>query len=481
MWRIPSIASILLLAACTAVGPDYAAPETAMPAAFTAELDRGLVAGPTDLAAWWQGLGDPALDRLVAKALAANLDLRAALARIDEARARTGTVSRALRVDASTNHRRRQNSQELPGGQFLPRETGSHDAAFDASWEIDLWGRIQREQEAADAELEAALADRNDVQVIMIAETAINYVELRGFQERLRIARANVDIQARTVELAETRFASGLVSGLDVAQARTSLESSRATIPPLEAGVRAAANRLAVLTGAMPGSLEESLKAPAPVPVGPASLAVGVPADLLRRRADIRGAERRLAAQTARIGMAEADLYPRLRLIGNIGLSADDFLSMFSRPAAVFSFGPSLDFNVFDRDRLHAAVAVADAREQQSLIAYEKTVLLALEEVENAMTVFVREQVRRDALERAVAESRRAVDLASDQYREGLVDFQGVLESQRALFALEDQLTLNRQAISTAMIRVYKALGGGWDHEEPEVATPADDHEEAKG
>lgn len=469
MSKTFSLGFLFLLTACAAVGPDYQKPTPEMAANYHAQLARNLKALPNEVSAWWEQLNDPVLSELINETAEANLDLRQAWSRINEARARRGIAAteRWPTVDIDGNYGRTQNSLEIPGGDFLPRGVDNFSTGFSAGWELDLWGRIARNIEAADAESQVSLEDYRDVLTTMVAETAMNYVELRGFQERLRIARSNVEIQAQTVALSDTRFRSGLVSQLDVAQAKTLLESTRATIPPLASGVEAASNRLAVLTGKRPGSLGKRFENVRPIPVGDVELAVGVPADLLRRRADIRRAERQLAAQTARIGVAEAELYPKFSLFGTIGLSSEDFANFFKRSAANFSFGPQFSFNVFDRDRLRAAVQVENSRQEQSLLNYEKSILLALEEVENTMVSFVNEQLRRDSLQRAVVESRRSLDLSRDQYRQGLVDFQGVLESQRTLFSLEDQLTLNHAAITTAMIRLYKALGGGWEHFEP--------------
>jgi multidrug efflux system outer membrane protein len=308
-----------------------------------------------------------------------------------------------------------------------------------------------------------SIEDARDVLVTVLAETALNYVELRNGQERVRIARANIELQARTLELTENQFRAGLVSQLDVAQARTNLESSRATLPPLEAGQREARNRLAVILGVFPGTLDAELEAVRPIPAPSIDVAVGVPADLLRRRPDIRRAERALAAQTARIGLAEADLYPRFALFGSIGLEAEDASDLLRPGAATFGFGPSVSWNIFDRGRVRRNIAVQNARQEQALIQYERAVLTALEEVENSMTRFVRDQVRRDSLERAVVDSRRSVELSREQYRRGLVGFQSVLDTQRRLFELEDDLALTSASIASDLIRLYKALGGGWE------------------
>lgn len=339
-------------------------------------------------------------------------------------------------------------------------------------WEVDLWGRIRRSIEAADAELDASVEDARFVLVSLLAETALGYVDLRRFQEQERIARANVDLQTRTLELTQGQFRANLVSQLDVAQARSLLEDTRSTLPPLAAEARAARNRLAVLLGLFPGELEQELAAAGEIPVPPASVTVGVPAEVLRRRPDVRAAERELAAQTARVGVAAAELYPRFTLLGSLGYRAEDAGDLLDDSAETFSVAPSFRWNVFDRGRLRRAVDVEDARVDQALALYERTVLRALEEVENAMTRFVRDQESRDALAVAVQEARRALDLSRDQYKQGLVGFQSVLDSQRRLFQLEERLTTTRASITLNLILLYRALGGGWSSRDVVLSEP---------
>jgi NodT family efflux transporter outer membrane factor (OMF) lipoprotein len=454
----------VLVAACTVVGREYEPPAAPVPDGWRYGAAPGLVQEPAELAGWWRRLEDPVLDDLVERAVRQGLDLREALARVREARALRGVAAadRFPTVDATLAYERSGESENTPLGGFVP-DAGVYSGGFDASWELDLWGRVRRSVEAAEADLAASFEDARDVAVIVAAETALHYVELRAFQRRLEIAHTNVALQEETLELVRARFDAGLVGERDVAQAATNLETTRSTVPPLEVGLRAAENRLAVLLGLAPGALAAELAEPRPVPVPPVEVAVGVPADLLRRRADVRRAERQLAAETARVGVAEGDLYPRLTLSGSLGLAAEETSDLFEDDSGFFGLGPSLRWNLFDAGRLRNRVEAQDARAEQALVRWERAVLLALEESENGMTAFVREQARRRSLAEAAAQARRSVELANTEYGEGLTDFQAVLDSERALAALEDDLARSDAAIAANLIALYKALGGGWE------------------
>jgi len=458
--------ALALVAGCATVGPDYAAPEAAVPPAWREAAGSGLVHGETDLATWWRRLQDPVLDGLVERATRQGLDLREALARVREARALRGVADadRFPTIDAEASYQRHGESENTPLGGLVP-DSDLFAAGFDTSWELDLWGRVRRSIEAADADLGASVEDARDVAVTVAAETARAYIELRSFQARLAVARTNVALQKETLDLARTRLDAGLVGERDVAQAGSNLESTRSRVPALEVGLRASENRLAVLAGLPPGALAAELAEAAPIPVPPTELAVGVPADLLRRRADVRRAERVLAAETARIGVAEGELYPQLTLGGSLGLAAERPGDLFESGSEVFSLGPSLRWNLFDGGRLRRRVEAQDARAQQALVRWERAVLVALEETENAMTAFGREQARRGSLLLAAAEARRAVDFARTQYREGLTDFQTVVDTERTVAALEDEVAQSEAAIATSTVAVYKALGGGWEGE----------------
>ena len=452
------------LSACTAIGPDYQAPEIALTPNWREPASSSLSSAPAELAQWWQKLGDPELGALIERALSQGLDVREALARVAEARALRGVAAadRLPTVDSSASYRLSGESDNTPLGGFVP-DNGIFSVGLDASWELDLWGRVRRSIEAADAELAAMLEGARDAHVMVAAEVALRYVELRTFQRRLAIARGNVDLQQETLGLVQGRLDAGLVGESDVAQARTNLASTRSRLPALEGGLRAAENRLCVLLGVAPGALASELSNAAPIPVPPLAIAVGVPADLLRRRADVRRAERALAAETARIGVTEGDLYPRLALNGNLGLAAEELSDLTESASGAFGIGPSLRWNVFDSGRIRRRVAAQEARTEQALVTWERSVLLALEEAENAMTSFVREQERRASLREAAEQARKAVELARAQYSEGLSDFQTVLVSERSLADLEDELATSDSAVTASAVRLYKALGGGWE------------------
>jgi NodT family efflux transporter outer membrane factor (OMF) lipoprotein len=464
-----ALAALILTAACTTVGRDYEAPKLDVPAAWssttTSDAKPALftVEGESD-ARWWERLETPALADLVQRALASNRDLRAAVARLERARALRGAAEgeRLPSLDARGSYEHRRESENTPFGAFIPR-TDIHSIGVDASWEPDFWGRVRRSVETAGRELEASEADVRTVAMALAAEVARTYVELASAQRRLEIALSNVELQERTLRLVESRVDAGLVGPRDVAQASANVESTRSRVPALQTSARAASHRLAVLLGLAPGQLDGELGALRAVPRAQAALVVGVPADLLRRRPDVVAAERRYAAEVARVGVAEGDLYPRFTLSGTLGLSSDGSEHLFDGDSRVLGIGPSLRWNLFDGGRLRERVRAQEASALAAQNEWEQTVLLALEEAENAMTSFVREQDRRGSLERAAEHARRAVDLAQTQYREGLTDFQAVLDSLRIVAGLEDELAVSDAAITTHLIALYKALGGGFE------------------
>ena len=453
-------ATILFLNGCATVGPDYVAPSMDVPANWRERSPQGSDTDLPRLAEWWRQLNDPVLDQLVARALESGPDVREAVARLREARAQRAVVGadRFPRAGLDAAYQRRGESEHTATGAFVG-DSSSYVAGFDTMWEIDLWGRVRRLVEAADADFAATIEDARDVALLLAAETASTYVDLRSFQRRVAIAHTNVDLQDQTLEITRARFDAGLVGERDVAQASTNVEVTRSRVPALEAGWRAAENRLAVLLGVAPGQLADDLDFVRPIPIPPRRAAVGLPADLVRNRPDVRRAERVLAAEHARIGVATGDLYPRLALSGTLGLAADHASDLFRQSSNVFGIGPSVRWSLFEGGRLRARVAAQGARAEQAFIRWERTVLAALEETETTMTRLVREQARRESLARAANQARRAVELAQFEYNEGLSDFQAVLDSQRALALLEDDLTLASAAIAKHFIAVQKALG----------------------
>lgn len=459
------IVCMIVLAGCAA-GPDYVRPEDPDAPGWNAAMEGGLAAqpaDPADLAAWWKTLDDPVLAGLIARAAAGNPGLDEARARVREARARRGVAGadRFPTLDASASAR---STRAGSGGA----RTELYAAGFDAGWELDVFGGIRRAVEAATADLQAAREGYADVLVSLFAEVALNYVETRTFEARLRVARANLDTQAETYDLARWRAEAGLATQFDVAQAEASLEESRARIPSLRSGLVAARNRLAVLLGEPPsafGDLPEG-----GIVVAPRSVAVGVPADTLRRRPDVRRAERQLAAQTARIGVAQAARLPSLNLTGTIGLEALAAGDLFTAQSRTDAFGGSLLAPVFHAGALKRGVEVQDALATQALARYRTAVLGALEEVENALTAYAREQERRGSLVLATDAAARAAALARDQYTSGLIDFSDVLSAERNLLSFQDELAQSDGEVTSDLIRLYKALGGGWTPEAPPPA-----------
>jgi NodT family efflux transporter outer membrane factor (OMF) lipoprotein len=334
---------------------------------------------------------------------------------------------------------------------------------FDSSWEIDLFGGVRRSVEAANAQIQATEEDRRDILVILLSEVARNYVEVRGNQLRLAIARRNIDSQQQTVDLTQARFEAGLGSELEVAQAKAQLAATESLVPALETAARLAIHRIGVLLGQQPGSLLDELSIEAPIPLVPPEVPVGLPSDLLRRRPDIRLAERNLAAATALVGVATADLFPRFFLTGSLGQQTISFSDIALPESRFWSIGPTIRWPVFDAGRIRANIRVQDARQEQALVRYEQAVLLSLEEVENALVAYSKELARRRSLVESVDSNRRAVDISNELYSKGLVDFLNVLINQRSLYLAEETLAISDERVSTNLVALFKALGGGWE------------------
>lgn len=415
---------------------------------------------PQTLASWWTTLNDPTLTNLIERAVRGNLDLKKAQARVREARARRGISQADLfpTLNATASATRGRNSQAAGRGDTQDM----YATGFDATWELDVFGGVRRSVEAATADLQASAEDLRNVLVSLLAEVALNYIEARAFQARLAVSEANLQAQTETQALAAVRLEAGLTTALDVEQATYNLESTRAQIPTLQAGLEEAKNRVAVLLGEPPGRVDAELAARQPIPVAPLEVAVGVPADVLRRRPDVSQAERKLAAQTAQIGVATAELYPKFTLLGSIGLNALSLGNLFSAASRTYSMGPSISWRLFDAGAVRKNIAVQSTLQEQALIQYEATLLTALEEVENALVAYAEEQRRREALRKAVQAAQRAVELAEVQYGAGLTDFLRVLDAQRSLLSFQDQLAQSEATLTSNLVRLYKALGGGW-------------------
>jgi NodT family efflux transporter outer membrane factor (OMF) lipoprotein len=465
--RVAIAACALLLSGC-AVGPDYARPLTPEPPAWNATLAGGPPAPADDatLSTWWRVLGDPMLTDLVESAVTRNPGVLEATGRVRQARAQR-QVARAdflPTVQASGGVTQSRQSEKAFGGGG-DRDRTLYQAGFDSTWEIDLFGGIRRSVEAASADLAASEDNLRDVLVSLVGELALTYVDLRRTQTQLAIAEANLEADKETYQIAQWREQAGLTTTLDVEQARTSLEETRSRMPTLRTSITQAENRLAVLTGEPPEAIAGKFKEQKPVPVVPLTIAVGVPADALRRRPDVRRAERELAAETARVGVATAARYPNLKLIGSIGLEAATPGGLVSAGADAASIATTLAQTVFDFGRISGTIEAQDAVREQAAARYQSVVLTALEDVENAIVAFAHEQERRTALTEATAAAERAALLSRDQYTSGLVDFETVLVAQRSLYSLQDQLAASDAEVTADLIRLYKALGGGWTPE----------------
>jgi len=459
------LVAVLCLSSCRSVGPDYSGVRGGVPDAWSraALYDLG---GNSSLTGWWKGFNDPSLNTLMDRARTANPNLQGALARIAEARAQRGiAVSQGLpQADALATYTRTRRSETL-GDPVFDNPSSLYSAGFDAGWEIDLFGGVRRGVEAAGANLEAREEDYRDALVTLFAEVALNYVDYRTLEERIAVANRNIAAQRNSVDLTKGRLDAGLVPKIDVTQASTNIALSEAAVPTLRAQLAASKNRLASLTGGFPASVEGVLARSRGIPVPSPGYSAGLPADLLRARPDIRSAERDLAAQTARIGVAEADLYPRLTLFGDFQLQSASSGDVFDSASRAYSFGPSFRWAIFSAGQIRNSIAAEESRAYQALAAYESTVLKAVEEVETSMALIVHERERLADLGSAVNFSRETVSLIKDNYQNGLVSFQNVLDAERTKFDAEDTETFSRGEIARNYISLYKALGGGTECE----------------
>jgi NodT family efflux transporter outer membrane factor (OMF) lipoprotein len=437
----------------------YQPPVPTVPAAWSSS-----VAQPADvesLSQWWESFGDPRLTGLVRRAVERNLDVRTAISRVREARATMRSTRTALRPSADASGSARANGTGSEAG--IGGVTQSYSLGIDASWELDVFGGIRSTVDAARATADARESDLQDVLISLTAEVALDYIDTRSLQRRLEIARSNVDLQQQTLELTQFRAQAGLATDLDVQQALSNVESTRAQIASLESQVAQSIHAIAVLIGLPPAELNAELSSPAPIPAAPLEATLGVPADVLRRRPDVRSAERQVAAQAAQVNVARADLYPSFRLAGSIGLESLSIAKLLVPGAGFWSANPSASTRLFDRRQLRENIVVQSEREEQAARNYETTVLRALLEVEDSLTALAQEQVRRDHLSAAANAAQQAADLSLQLYNTGLRDFRDVLDAQRSLLSLQDSLTSSGATVSSDLVRLFKALGGGWN------------------
>ncbi len=467
--------AIAILSGCAPVGPNYQKPEIKTPDAWHEAISREMAKqSGASLQTWWKIFDDPVLNHFIEQARQSNLDLKIALSGIAASRARLGIVSgRELpTANALGSVSRFKHSDNGPLKQLAPLNGFDGQNMFavgvDALWEIDVFGRIRRQVEAAGAEYEASIEDYRDVLITLFAEVALAYVEIRSCQRRIQCAEANAIIQRKMLELTRARYDSGISSKLDTVQAMSNLSNTEAAIPPFRIRLNSIINRLAVLLDLNAETLQAKVGEPKPIPLAREDIGIGVPADLLRQRPDIRMAEKQLAAQTALIGAATADLYPRFAISGFFGLETGSFSDMGGGSSLAWGIKSPIKWNFFSGGKTRSKIALNKEIAQQDLFKYKDTVLKAIEEVKNAIVAHSQEKIRRNWLLAAVAATREAVDLVIVQYETGLTDFNNVLVTQKSLFDQQDELVASQTNVVLDLIRIYKALGGGWPIEAKE-------------
>ena len=462
-----ALGAALVLAAC-AVGPDYERPPAETSTQFLHGYESGVAPEPT-LVEWWAQFDDPQLTELIELAFVDNKDLAIAVANLRASRAllREARFDFAPIVTAQGSATRQKSSAAAFPVATVPFSDDYYDVGLDAFWELDFFGRVRRTVEARGAEYEAQEATLRDALVSVSAEVARTYLELRGRQYRLAVAQSNAENQEQTYRLTQALLEGGRGTDLDIARAQAQLEATRATIPPLEADIAQAIHRLSILVGRPPPALYQELVVRKELPALPEIAAVGQPEDLLRRRPDIRVAERELAAATALEGVAIADFFPRVTLTGSFGYLATSSSALGDSTSERYSFGPSISWAAFDLGRVKARVDAADARTDAALAAYERVVLTALEETESAIVRYSRALERQARLQIAVFASDKAADLARLRYRNGIDSFLTVLDAERRQLEAQDALAAANSDTALALVAVYKALGGGWEAAAP--------------
>jgi outer membrane protein, multidrug efflux system len=463
---------LLCAAAVTgcAVGPDYKPVQPNVPAAWSGSVSPPAAetapSAEANLVHWWTNFDDPTLTTLVKRAVKSNLDVNLAEARIRQARAARGVAAAGLgpTIDAAGSlERSRSSGVSGTSSAGRGRVANTYQTGLDAGWGLDVFGGVRRAVEAADADLQAAVEDRRDVCVALAAEVAVNYIDLRSYQQRTATAQENLKAQEHTAELTHKRFKVGFVSALDVANADAQVATTAAEIPLLESSAHQAIYSLGILLGREPTALMQELSPTSPTPVAPPAVPLGVPSDLIRRRPDIRRAEAQIHAATARIGVATADLFPKFSITGALGFQAGTLGSLFDWVSRFWSLGTSVSWRVFDNKGILSNIDLQKAFREEAFITYQKTVLNAMQEVEDALIASEKEQTRRKSLVDAVTANQKAVRLATQLYIQGETDFLNVLQAQRALYSTQDALAQSTGALSIDLVSLYRALGGGWN------------------
>ena len=458
--------SIAVSVSGCAVGPDFETPGAVVQSNWIEKRDSRVETKKAVKTEWWKAFNDPTLDELVERAAQQNLPVQVAGLRILEARAQLGVAIGNMypqTQEGSGDAQRVRISSRVLETEGLPHSFAFFDIGMEAAWELDFWGRFRRNVEASDAAMLATVADYDNALVSLTAEVARVYTSMRTFEVLIRISRENARIQKDGLDIAQSRFRNGATSELDVAQARALYESTLANIPQLQASLQQAKNALSILLGLPPGGVEALLCGPHKIPSASRKVAIGLPAELLRRRPDIRSAELNAAAESARIGVTEADLYPRFILLGDIGVQASDAARLFAPGSLAYIGGPGFRWSILNYGRITNNVRAQDARFQQALVNYENTVLKAALEVEDGLIGFLKAQESASNLQKSVAAAQLAVHLSLVQYQEGAESFQRVVDSQTRLLDEQNRLAEQRSSIATYLIAAYKALGGGWE------------------
>jgi NodT family efflux transporter outer membrane factor (OMF) lipoprotein len=474
--RVFTLFAALLLSGCPAVGPDYKPPEMPVPGQWT---ETAAVTGPhaEQPDQWWKAFNDPVLDKLISDAIASNLDLKLALERVKDARAlRSATIAAGLpSLDARSNVSRRFNNTSSPTSQTGTSPVGGgfgignqyvniFQMGFDAQWELDFFGGVRRAVEAADATIDVEVENSRDVLVTLLGDVARNYIELRANQRLIAITRENLQAQQETLELTQIRQQSGLASMLEVAQSQAQAATTEAQLPNYETAAKQSIHALSVLLGKEPGALVVHLEQQGVIPIVAANVITNLPSELLQRRPDIRRAERQLAVANASVGVATAELYPKINLAAFIGLQ-NTTISDFTPIGKSWSTAATLTMPIFNWGKLNANIRSKKAQFEQAFLTYQSTVLSAFKEVEDALIAYSKEQERHKSLAKAVAANRLAIQLANERYQKGLTSFLDVLFSQATLYQAQSSLVSSESQLSSNLIALYKSLGGGWETE----------------
>ncbi len=446
-----------------AVGPDFHKPKPEAPAQWvgltnaTSAAATTPITAPADLTNWWTKFQDPGLVSLIDEGFRTNLDLKIAESAVRAARASRGIVNGTLWPSLTGT------AAYSRGAVGKAPSTDTFAAGLDAAWELDIFGGNRRNVESANASILAQQENLNDVRVTLAAEIAVDYIQLRSFQEQIAIANENLKSEQRTAELTRRKLAAGFSSALDVANAEAQVATTSSTIPVLETSKIQVIYALSVLLARPPGDLLDTLSKPSPVPLTPPEVPMGLPSDLMRRRPDIRQAEAQLHAATAQIGVAKADYFPQFSLTGNINYQSDLVRNLFAGTSRLWGVGPTMTWNILQGGAITANVRLQRELTEQAYLTYRKTILTALQDVENALLAFDKEWDHRKALNEAVVQNRKAVDLSNQLYSQGTIDFLTVLDAERSLYASETALAQSKESISTDLVALYKALGGGWE------------------